>query len=428
MVRPLKLNELSATATAKALARREISAEDLLCACLERIDAREEAVGAWMCIDRAAAIETARALDAGPLRGPLHGLPVGVKDIIDTFDLPTAYGSRIYAGHRSPWDAACVASARAAGAVIVGKTVSTEFATYRPGKTANPRNLEHTPGGSSSGSAAAVADAMVPLAYGTQTAGSVIRPAAFCGIVGFKPSFGLIPRAGVKTLAESLDTIGVFAREVDDAALFAGVLAGRDWPVGQVVSGVRVGLCRTYEWDQAEAETQTLFEAAGRRLATCGWRVGELALSAGFADLVAVQTQVMAYEVAQALGWEWLAHGDQLSAQLQQLLVEGMALPAPVHDANRERRRAAVGLLEGIFADVDVILTLSTPGEAPHGLQATGSPLFNRVWTLLGAPCIHLPCACGPNGLPLGLQLVGKPGADAKLLNFASQALRDLRA
>ncbi len=239
------VNELSAIDMARRIARRELRVETLVRACLARIEARESVVGAWTFLDPDSALAEARRLDAEALRGPLHGLPLGVKDLIDTVQYPTAYGSPIYAGHRPPWDAACVARARSAGALVLGKTVTTEFAAYHPGKTANPHNPAHTPGGSSSGSAAAVADGMVPLAYGTQTAASVIRPAAFCGVVGFKPGFGLISRAGVKPLAESLDTLGVFARDVVDAALFSGVLAGRDWLPPEESVAPRIGAKRS---------------------------------------------------------------------------------------------------------------------------------------------------------------------------------------
>lgn len=234
---PDAANRLSALAAARLIARRELSCEQLVRACLERVQQREAVVGAWMQLDPEKVLEEARVLDSGALRGPLHGLPLGVKDLIDTRQYATAYGSPIYSGHRPPWDAACVARARAAGALVLGKTVTTEFATYHAGKTANPHHPGCTPGGSSSGSAAAVADFMVPLAYGTQTAGSVIRPAAFCGVVGYKPSYGLISRAGVKSLSESLDTLGVMAREVADAAFFAGVLAGRAGGGGRLSAG-----------------------------------------------------------------------------------------------------------------------------------------------------------------------------------------------
>src|SRR6266481_6781145 len=255
---------LSARDAAREIAAGRLSSETLVAACLDRIATREPVVGAWHHLDRAAALAAARRCDASPPSGPLHGIPIAVKDLIDTSDMPTGYGSAIYEGHRPAADAACVALARASGAIVLGKTVTTEFACFTAGKTANPRNPAHSPGGSSSGSAAAVADGMVPLALGTQTAGSVIRPAAYCGVVGFKPSFGVIPRAGVKPLADSLDTIGVFARSIEDAAFFAGVLSERPALRHLAVpqQAPRFGLYRTPLWDQAEPATAAALDAA----------------------------------------------------------------------------------------------------------------------------------------------------------------------
>src|SRR5690242_9359308 len=255
---------LSVRDAAQEIAAGRLTAEALTAACLDRIAAREGVVGAWHYLDRDAALAAAGQRDSEPPRGPLHGIPIAVKDLIDTVDMPTAYGSPIYRGHRPAADASCVALARAAGAVVLGKTVTTEFAAFTPGKTANPRNPAHTPGGSSSGSAAAVADRMAPLAFGTQTAGSVIRPAAYCGCIGYKPSFGLINRAGVKPLADSLDTVGVFARSIDDAAFFAGVLSERP-PLRQLAvpqQSPRFGLHRTPLWDQAEPATEAALDVA----------------------------------------------------------------------------------------------------------------------------------------------------------------------
>ncbi|HVB16740.1 MAG TPA: amidase, partial [Stellaceae bacterium] len=243
---------LSARAAAQQIAAGRLSAEALALSCLDHIAAREPVVGAWHYLDREAALAAARHCDNSEPSGPLHGVPIAVKDLLDTADMPTGYGSVIYEGHRPAADAACVALARAAGAVVVGKTVTTEFACFTPGKTANPHNPTHTPGGSSSGSAAAVADFMVPLAFGTQTAGSIIRPASFCGVVGYKPSFGLIARAGAKMLADSLDTVGMMARDVADAAFFAGVLSGRRAlrELAMPAAPPRFGLYRTPMWDE----------------------------------------------------------------------------------------------------------------------------------------------------------------------------------
>jgi len=266
------VRSLTVVEAARQIAERRLTAEALAAACLDRIEAREAVVGAWQYLDREQVLATARRRDAEPPRGPLHGIPIAVKDLIDTADMPTGYGSPIYRNHRPTADASCVALAKAAGAVVLGKTVTTEFAAFTPGKTANPRNPAHTPGGSSSGSAAAVADGMVRLAFGTQTAGSVIRPAAYCGVVGYKPSFGLINRAGVKPLADSLDTVGIIASTVEDATFFAGALSERPALRHLAVrsEAPRFGFYRTPMWNQAEPETVAALEAARAALERAG--------------------------------------------------------------------------------------------------------------------------------------------------------------
>src|SRR5689334_8489438 len=280
------LLSLTAREAARQVAERRISAEELAAAYIDRIEAREAVVGAWQYFDREGALAAARRRDAEPPRGPLHGIPIAVKDLIDTAEMPTAYGSPIYRGHRPAADASCVALARAAGAVVLGKTVTTEFATFTPGKTANPRNPGHTPGGSSSGSAAAVADCMVPVAFGTQTGGSIIRPASFCGVVGYKPSHNTINPTGVKPLANSFDTVGLFARSVDDCALVVGVLSGwlaDAWETQppkrlEALQPARIGLCRTHAWKAAEPATVHAVEAAVDELRRAGVVVDELEL------------------------------------------------------------------------------------------------------------------------------------------------------
>src|SRR5438067_9165655 len=273
---------LSARAAAQEIAAGRRPAAALAAACLDRIAAREPVVGAWHYLDPEAPLAAARQRDAEPPRGPLHGIPIAVKDLIDTFDMPTGYGSAIYEGHRPAADAACVALARGAGAVTLGKTVTTEFACFTAGKTANPKNPGHTPGGSSSGSAAAVADGMVPLGFGTQTAGSVIRPASFCGCIGYKPSFGLINRAGVKPLADSLDTVGVLARTVEDAAFFAGVLAGRParGDMEMPEAPPRIGIYRTPVWSEAEPSTIAAMDRARAALERAGAWTAEIVVPA----------------------------------------------------------------------------------------------------------------------------------------------------
>ncbi len=423
------LNTLSAVEAARQLAARKITAEALARDCLERIDAREREVMAWEYLDCDAVIRQARATDAVQPRGLLHGLPVGVKDLIDTIDMPTAYGSPVYAGHRPAWDAPCVALARAAGGIVFGKTVTTEFANMHPGKTRNPHNAAHTPGGSSSGSAAAVADYMVPLAFGSQTAGSIIRPAAFCGVVGYKPSFGLISRVGVKALSDTLDTIGTIARTVPDAALFAAALTGRrELLVDETfATKPRVGMCRTYEWKHAQPETVVAYDAAVDRLARAGATVHEIKLPPTYASLVQAQTDIMFVEQAQSLAYERLAHGARLSERLRGLLEAGLAVTPERYDAAQTLARNCRRTLTEVFSDCDVLLAPSAPGAAPAGLEMTGDPVFNRVWTLLRTPCVTIPVAVALNGLPVGLQVIGTFGSDARTLALAHWLHQTLR-
>lgn len=415
------LNRLTATAAARKLAAREITAEALLADCLARIAEREREVHAWTFVDTDAALRRARALDSNGASGLLHGLPIGVKDIFDTADMPTSYGSPIYRGHRPAWDAACVALTRAAGAIVVGKTVTTEFATFHPGPTCNPRNLKHTPGGSSSGSAAAVADWMVPLAFGTQTAGSIMRPAAFCGTVGYKPTFGTLPRVGVKMISDYLDTIGALARSVPDVALFVAALADRrELLIVEPTDDVpRIGLCRTYEWNRAQPETVVVFDDAAKRLRAAGAKVRDVTLPPPFAGLVEAQLAVMQYEVAKLLTYENLAHRTMLSEDMTRMIDAGLAVSAQQYDAARSLTRTCRAMLPEVFDGVDVLVAPSAPGEAPAGVAATGDPLFNRIWTLLHVPVVHLPVGHGPKGLPVGISVVGGIGADRATLRAA---------
>jgi Asp-tRNA(Asn)/Glu-tRNA(Gln) amidotransferase A subunit family amidase len=414
------LNLLNASAAARKLATREITAVSLLQDCLERIAEREPTVHAWTFVDGVSAMQRARQLDAQASSGLLHGLPIAVKDLFDTVDMATSYGSRIYAGHRPAWDASSVALARAAGAIVVGKTVSTEFATFGPGPTRNPRNPQHTPGGSSSGSAAAIADCHVPLAFGTQTAGSIVRPAAFCGVVGYKPTFGTISRVGVKMISDTLDTVGVLARSVPDAALFAAALTGRrelfgDAPATDIP---RIGMCRTHEWDRAQPETISTFEDAGARLRSTGASVREVTLPAPFAGLVEAQITIMVREVALSLAYENSAHRSQLTGDMTRMIDAGVAVSPQQYDAAQTLARTCRVMLRDVFDGVDVLVAPSAIGEAPAGI-ATGDPLFNRMWTLLHVPVVHVPVAEGPHGLPVGISVVGGAGADRATLRAA---------
>ena len=436
---------LSAREAARAIAEQQLTAKVLVSSYLERIAARENIVGAWQYLDPDRALAEADQRDSEAPRGPLHGIPIAVKDLIDTFDMPTAYGSPIYRGHQPAADAACVALARAAGAIVLGKTVTTEFATFTPGKTANPHNPTHTPGGSSSGSAAAVADGMVPLGFGTQTAGSVIRPASFCGCVGYKPSFGLINRAGVKPLADSLDTVGVYARNVEDAAFFVSVLSERpalrpsrlgalrvagsgipflaERPVlhrlASSPTAPRFGLYRTPMWEEAEPATWAALDTARAALERAGAAVRDVAVDPQHQGLTEAQDKIMGFETCRALADERIRHSAQLSPRLAQLLDAGMAVGADEYDAARMAAAAARAGLAGFFGDCDAILTPAAPGEAPAGLGYTGNPVFNRMWTLLGAPCVTVAALWGVTGLPTAVQLVGRIGDDARLLACA---------
>jgi Asp-tRNA(Asn)/Glu-tRNA(Gln) amidotransferase A subunit family amidase len=352
----------------------------------------------------------------------LHGVPIGVKDIIDTADLETHYGSSIYRRHRPARDAACVAYARAAGAVVLGKTVTTEFAHLSPAATVNPHDLGHTPGGSSSGSAAAVADTMVPLAFGTQTGGSIIRPASYCGIVGYKPSFGVIGRAGVKLLSESLDTVGALARTVADAALFVGALTGRHDLVAmpRLEDRLRGGVCRPHAWSEAAPEVVTALEQAERALAAAGAAVQSIELPRDFAAHVGVHADILGYEAVRNLAAERRDHDLHLSPAVCDLLDAGSRVTATRYRAAREAANEYRRRLSDVLGDCHVLLTPSSTGEAPAGLESTGSPVMNRLWTLLHLPCVGVPWGRGPRGLPVGLQVVGRLGDDARTLAGAA--------
>ena len=418
----LPLHQWSAVELARALAARELKAEALASALVERSDAIEPALHAWAWFDAKRARLAARALDRGPVQGALHGLPLGVKDIIDTAGIPTSQGSPIYAGHVPDIDAACVSLARAAGAWVFGKTVSTEFANMTPGPTCHPHDPRHTPGGSSSGSAAAVAAGLVPLALGTQTAGSVIRPAAYCGVVGYKPSARRIPRVGVKANSDSLDEVGVLARSVDDAALLAATLSGQGGAAlpGALAFAPRVAWTLTSHAESASKDTVDLLAATARRLSAEAATVTALAWPESFSALFDAQFVIQWFETARALQAEWLYRRAQLSPELARALEAGRRLTGEAYGNARAAARAAGAALEALFADVDVIMAPAAPGAAPRGLQSTGDPVFNRPWQLLGCPCLALPAGHDAGGLPLAIQLVGRPGDDQRLLAAAA--------
>lgn len=409
--------DLTASAAAAAIAARRLSPLALAEACIARIAQRESTVRAFRYFDPGQFRQAAAA--ARP--GPLSGVPFAVKDVLDTADMPTGYGSPIWAGHRPRSDAFAVGAARSAGAVIMGKTVTTEFATRFPGPTTNPHNHKHTPGGSSSGSAAAVACGMVPLAFGTQTAGSIIRPAAYCGVVGFKPTFGTLHRAGMKVCSESLDTIGVMARSVADCALAISALTGRDLgnPDAMRPSPPRLGLTLGHAPEAAQPETIARLHEVADLARKAGAEVVDFDLPEPVIEAAAHHPILMNLETRQALAWELAGARPQLSTMLRERMDWAAGIPPAKLD------EARFGMAMAVFAFVmatqgfDGILTPAAPGEAPEGIQATGEPTFNLLWTLLCGPAITIPAGNGPKGLPLGVQLVGRLGSDAALLGTA---------
>jgi Asp-tRNA(Asn)/Glu-tRNA(Gln) amidotransferase A subunit family amidase len=345
---------------------------------------------------------------------------VGIKDIFDTADLPTQYGSPIYAGHRPKGDAALVALIRRAGGLVLGKTVTTELASLEPAATRNPRNPSHTPGGSSSGSAAAVAAGMVPLALGSQTGGSVIRPAAFCGVAGFKPSFRLLPTVGMKCFSWSLDTAGLFAASIADAAFAAAAITGRDLRVDQrQPAAPALALVRTHLWDQASPDLQAAVERAARAAEAAGARVRDLSLPPIFEEATRAQIIIQDHEAYRALAHEFDRHRDQLGPVLKRQLAEAAAIDADRYDEARRTARRARQMFANLMADTDAVITPSAPGAAPPGLGSTGDPTFNQLWTLLGPPCVNVPGIVDRDGLPLGVQIVGRFARDRIALEAA---------
>jgi len=439
-----ELNKLTAAEAATGIRQGRFTSEALVVACLRRIAEREPDVQAWAHLDEAYALAQARAADAaqqsGQALGPLHGVPVGIKDIIDTAELPTEHGTAIFAGRRPTEDASVVRQLKAAGAVILGKTVTTELAFFGPGKTRNPVNLEHTPGGSSSGSAAAVADFHVPLALGTQTAGSILRPASYCGCIGFKPTFGLISRAGVLEQSPPLDTIGAFARSIEDIALVTDAISGADprdagmgsRPAGALIEGLRtapehqprLAFVRSPAWPQGEEAMQQAFAAFVARLGSAV--VEEVELPGAFADTGGLQRAVQFRDIAKNFGPIADAHPGRISAKLAEVIAGGRGVTDTEYERALARREPLTSALAPVFERFDAIITPAAAGAAPKGLGSTGSPAFNFLWTYLRLPAISLPLL-EAGGLPLGVQLVGARSKDAELLAISRILLEEKR-
>ena len=419
-----ELHQLGLIAAATGIAAGEFTSEELVSACLARVREREPQVGAWAWLEPEQALAQARNCDGRSATTPLHGVPIGVKDIMNTVDMPTCYGSQVYQGHYPGEDAHCVRLLRRTGAVLLGKTVTTEFAFYAPGKTANPHNPGHTPGGSSSGSAAAVADFHVPLALGTQTSGSIIRPASFNGVFGCKPTYNAYSPDGVHPLAPALDTLGAFSRSPEDLALLHGVLTGGKIKAPVAVRPATVALVRTPAWDDAEAQTQRAFLDFIRRLQQAGIDVIEPAEDL-LQGLMEVQQDCLARGAAASLGHVTDRYPDRVRPQTRNLVAEGRQVDDAFDTRLKDALAGGERFLSEVFSRADLIITPSAPGEAPAGLHNTGDPMFNRIWTFLQTPCMNLPLTRGEHGLPIGVQLVCNKQEDEQLFGHSAY-LRNL--
>jgi Asp-tRNA(Asn)/Glu-tRNA(Gln) amidotransferase A subunit family amidase len=430
----MNLHKAKLTDAVAAIKSKRVSSVELVKGCLARIDEIDGSIEAWTYLNRENALKEAALADqktgTGAPLGALHGVPIGVKDLFETAGMPTEYGSRLWEGNVPARDADAVVRLRAAGAVILGKTVTTEYAYYQPGKTRNPHDRERTPGGSSSGSAAAVAADMVPGAIGTQTTGSVIRPASFCGCVGYKPSFGLISRGGALMLSRSLDQVGAFARTVDDVALLASALMGsseRDpdavdhsgaplSPIADKSPKPRFAFVGTPVWDKAEADTVSGFTKLKDRL---GAMVTDVEIDSSFAQAVDFQRIIMEVNIAKNFTKDLERGGDKLSQSLRDVILRGATHTPEMYQTALQRRPGYVDAIHKVLDQYDAIITPSVPGEAPIAVESTGSPIFCTIWSYLGTPAISLPLIQSSRGMPIGVQMIGKNGRDAELLSNA---------
>ena len=430
----MNLHKMNLTDAVAAIKSNRISSIELVTDCLAKIDEIDGSIEAWAFLDRENALQQAKLADQkrqnGDSLGPLHGIPIGVKDLFETAGMPTEYGSRLWEGNVPTRDADAVVRLRTAGAIIMGKTVTTEYAYYQPGKTRNPHDIDRTPGGSSSGSAAAVAAEMVPGAIGTQTTGSVIRPASFCGCVGYKPSFGLISRGGALMLSRALDQVGAFARTVDDVALLAGTLMGgneRDpdavdyagpplSPIAVRLANPRFAFVGTPVWDKAEADTVSGFAKLKDKL---GKMATDVEIDSSFAQALDFQRIIMEVNIAQNFTKDLKRGADKLSQSLRDVILRGATHTPEMYQTSLERRPGYVDAIHKVLDRYDAIITPSVPGAAPIAVESTGSPIFCTIWSYLGTPAISLPLMHSSRGMPIGVQMIGKKGGDAELLSNA---------
>lgn len=420
-----ELCDLPVSTLSTLIAERSVSSEDIVRSCLERIRETDGPVKAWAYLEPELALRQARDRDGQEPRGALHGIPIGVKDVIDTADMPTQRGTPIYAGRRPDVDATGIARLRERGAIILGKTTTTEFATWTPSDTTNPHNTAHTPGGSSSGSAAAVAAGMVPLALGTQTVGSTIRPAAFCGVTGMKPSFGYIPMAGVNLTSQRLDTMGLFGRTPDDVSILLDQLS----PTGAVpASETPLRLVRMMEtpwWEKADRHSRAALKSASDALASAGLPVEEGEFPAGFEDASELQNLIAHHDIANNLRHEYVLHAAQFSDNLGPRVEEGLAIGHGRYSAALRTAESLKASLGPVFGPGEVVLMPATTGLAPEGIDWTGDPLFVQPWSLFGFPAVTVPVSRDTaTGLPIGVQLVARTGDEALVLD-AARRLQD---
>jgi len=422
-----KLNQLSVKEISNKIYKGETTSVKVVESCLERIGEREKEIRAWAHIDQELVLKNALQSDQQSPKGLLHGVPFGVKDIIDTCDMPTEMGSQIYRGRRPLADASCVALVKAAGAIILGKTVTTEFAGSFPGATRNPRDRDRSPGGSSSGSAAAVADFMTPAAFGTQTGSSILRPSSYCGIIGYKPTFGTYNISGIKAASQSLDTLGLHVRSLDDIQLITAVLVNRKYAEIKTLSGAPViGICKTPLWDIASEETRISLEDAASRLSRSGARIRDISTPESFEGLENARIKINCYERSRHMIYEWSKYKYLLSKVFQEVINTGMNMNYSDYIKAITQTEKCRQDLDKIFDNVDVLIAPCVDGEAPIGIEYAGNPRLPGLWTAVRLPSINLPTHIGPNGLPVSIQVIGRYRADDRLLSTSKWMLQKL--